>query len=66
MRIYCVLNIKDPRALLLRILIGEPIEERLARDRERCAGSIENWSPLLAFFRPWAGRLVFRGSSRGF
>jgi hypothetical protein len=66
MRIYYVLNIKDPRALLLYILMGEPAEERPARDKERCASSMENRSPLSAFFRPWAGRLVFRGSSRGF
>jgi len=35
-------NIKDLRALLLHILIGEPIEERPARDRERYVGSMEN------------------------
>jgi hypothetical protein len=37
-----VLNIKDPRALSLYILMGEPIKERPARDRERYIGSIEN------------------------
>jgi hypothetical protein len=66
MYIYRVPNIKDPRALSSRTSMGEPAEERPARDRERCTGSIENRSPLPAFFRPWAGRPVFRGSSRGF
>jgi hypothetical protein len=66
MRVYRVPNTKDLRALSSRTLIGEPVEERLARDRERCVGSMENRSPLLVFFRPWAGRLVFRGLSRGF
>ena len=59
-------NTKDPRALSSRTSMGEPAEERPARDRERCAGSMENRSPLPAFFRPRTGRPVFRGSSRGF
>ncbi|TVY12509.1 hypothetical protein LARI1_G009141 [Lachnellula arida] len=42
MRVYRVPNTKDPRALLLSTLMGEPVEERPARDRERCAGSMEN------------------------
>jgi hypothetical protein len=42
MRVYRVLNIKDLRALLSRILIGELVKERLVKDKEKCAGFIEN------------------------
>jgi hypothetical protein len=66
MRVYRVLNIKDLRALLSYILIGELIKERLAKDKERYASFIKKQSLLLAFFRPWTGRLVFQGLSKGF
>jgi hypothetical protein len=42
MRVYRVLNIKDLRALLSYILIGELIKERLAKDKEKCANFIKN------------------------
>ena len=42
MRIYRVLNIKDLRVLSSRILIGEPVEERLVRDKERYISFIKN------------------------
>ena len=61
-----MLNIKDLRVLSLYILIRELVEERLARDKERYAGFIENQSLLLVFFYLWTRRLVFRGLSRGF
>jgi hypothetical protein len=46
-----MLNTKDPRVLLLRISIGEPAEEKPARNRERYTGFIENQNLLLVFFR---------------
>jgi hypothetical protein len=66
MHVYHVPNIKDPRALLSYILMREPIEERLARDRKRYIGSIENRSLLLVFFCLWARHPVFRGLSKEF
>ena len=51
MHVYRVLNIKDLRALSLSTLMGEPVEERLARDREGSVGAVEERCPLLAFSR---------------
>jgi hypothetical protein len=52
MRVYHMLNTKDPRVLLLCISIREPAEERPARNKERYTGFIENRSLLLVFFYP--------------
>jgi hypothetical protein len=50
MYVYHVPNTKDLRALLLSTLIGEPVEERPARDKEGSVGTIEERCLLLVFF----------------
>jgi hypothetical protein len=37
-----VLNIKDLKALLSRILIRELVKEKLAKNKEKCASFIKN------------------------
>jgi hypothetical protein len=59
MLIYQLPPIDDLRALPSSILIGEPIEERLAKDRERSISAVADRRLLLAFFHPWTGSLVF-------
>ncbi len=51
MPVYCTLSPKNSRVLPCYTLIGEPVKERTARDRERRASSIEKWGLLPAFFR---------------
>jgi len=65
MRIYRVLNIKDLRALSLSTLIGEPAEERPARDREGSIGAVEERCLLLVFFCSWARSTIFRVYTAG-
>jgi hypothetical protein len=59
MYVYYVLNTKDLRVLSLSILIGEPAEERPARDREGSVGAVEERCLLLVFFCSWARSIIF-------
>jgi len=56
---------KNPGALSSSTSIGEPAEERPARDREGSAGAVEERCLLLAFFRSWARSTIFRGLHSG-
>ena len=62
MLIYQLPPTDDPRALPSSTSVGEPAEERPARDRESSASTVADRRPLLAFFCPWARSLVFWGT----
>ena len=59
MLIYQLLSIDDLRALLLSILVGESVKERLARDKESSISIITDQHLLPVFFCLWARSLVF-------